>query len=101
MGKDDIGGGDAVATMVTYSTDGKRSHLRSVVVEDLHRSVVLLPAGSLSILQGKHQHGTACACKVWAQELVLDVTDTTFAVPVEAIVQTRTITNVKISKRKH
>lgn len=87
------------ATAITYSTDGKRSHLRTVLVTDARRVVVLLPAGRLETVQAKLLHGQHCAHKFWAEALGLQGDE--FAVPAEAVVQERTIANVKTSTRKH
>jgi hypothetical protein len=91
----------ATGTAITYKTGESARELRTVIVADAKRSVVLLPSGRLEILSARMLHGTACAHRFWAEQFGLDADDNTFAVPTEQVVQIRTMTNLKISKRKH
>lgn len=77
-----------MATAITYSTTGKARDLRTVVCEDVRSTVVLLPTGSLDIVQAKLLCGTSSRCDFWADELGLkDAHD--FAVPAAQIVAQR------------
>jgi hypothetical protein len=60
-----------VATAVTYSTTGRKGDLRTVICEDVRRTVVLLPAGRLEVMTAKLLCGTASRCDFWAAELGL------------------------------
>jgi hypothetical protein len=95
------GEGTMDALAVTYRTSNRASDLRTVIVTDATRSVVLLPAGRMEILRGTHAHGKSCACAFWAEALDLDIADDTFAVPSTAVVQTRPLPNVKSRKAWH
>ncbi|MGC1783599.1 MAG: hypothetical protein WA708_13835 [Acidobacteriaceae bacterium] len=73
---------------LTYQSGPRRSDLRTVICENATRSVVLLPTGSLDIVQAKLLCGTTSACDFWADELNLpDAHD--FAVPADNIVAQR------------
>jgi hypothetical protein len=78
-----------MAQAITYRTTEKRNDLRTVVVENVRSTVVLLPQGSLDVVQAKLLHGTSCAHSFWAAELGTD--SDTFIVPAAQIVQTREI----------
>lgn len=87
---------------VTYRTGTRARDMRTVLLTDARRSVVLLPGQArMEILQGQHEHGRACACRFWAEELGLDVSDRTFAIPAEAVAQARVLGNVKTRKAWH
>ena len=69
---------------------GRVRRLRTVFLEDVRTSLVLLPAGRLAIVSGKILHGAACRHETfWAPELGLDPDDETFAIPAEQVVATR------------
>jgi hypothetical protein len=79
-----------MATALTYRTGTSSSTLRTVIVEDVSRSVVLLPSGSLDVVRAKLLCGTSSACGFWAEELGLsDPHD--FIVQADQVVQTRPI----------
>jgi hypothetical protein len=88
------------ATAITYRTGDAASKLRTVVVRDARRSVVLLPSGRLEIIQANLLHGQACAHQFWAEQLGLDPESDDFVVPAEQVVQMSAM-NVKPSRRKH
>jgi hypothetical protein len=75
------------ATAITYSTDGKRSHLRTVIVSDVRSSTVLLPSAALDVVMAKHLHGSHCAHSFWDE--VLGTQDDDFAVPAAQVVARR------------
>ena len=88
-----------MATAVTYQSGPRRSDLRTVVVEDVKTSVVLLPAGRLEVLSAKLLHGTTCRCAWWAEQLGIPESDD-FVVPAESVRAQREIT-VAVNVRKH
>ena len=81
-----------MATAITYQSGPRRSDLRTVIVEDVRRSVVLLPTGSLDVLTAKLLHGTACRHPQWAEWLGTDPASDYFAVPAESVRAQRDIT---------
>lgn len=73
-----------MAVALTYQSGPRANDLRTVLVDDVRTSVVLLPAGRLDIVQAKLLCGIASRCDFWAQELGLqDAHD--FAVPADKI----------------
>lgn len=78
------------ATAITYRTGTSARELRTVLLDDVRESVVLLPAGSLDLVLGKLLHGTQCAHSFWAEQLGDQGDD--FAVPAEQIVARRPMT---------
>ena len=88
-----------MATALTYKSGPKARDLRTVIVEDVRKSVVLLPAGRLDIVTAKLRCGTASRCDFWAEELGLqDAHD--FAVPADQIVAQREMQIAARTKRK-
>jgi hypothetical protein len=87
-------------TALTYRTGTSASALRTVLVDDVHETVVLLPAGRLDVVVGKLLHGTTCRHELWAEQLGTDPDDNTFAVPAEQVVQQRTM-NVAVKTKTH
>jgi hypothetical protein len=78
------------ATAVTYRTGTSRSALRTVLVDDVRRSVVLLPAGRLDVLMAKLIHGTTCRKEsFWDEVLGQDHGDDAFVIPASQIVAKR------------
>jgi hypothetical protein len=73
-----------MAQAMTYQSGPRESDLRTVIVEDVRTSVVLLPTGSLDIVQAKLVCGTSSACGFWAAELGLPDAHA-FAVPADKI----------------
>ena len=89
-----------MATAITYSTTGRSKDLRTVVVEDVQNTVVLLPAGRLDVVQAKLLHGTADRCSWWADQLGVPHTDD-FVIPAASVVAQREMKiAVKIKTRK-
>jgi hypothetical protein len=88
----------ATAVAITYQSGPRKSDLRTVICEDVHSTVVLLPQGSLDIVQATLVCGTTSRCDFWAEELGLpDAHD--FAAPADKIVQTRPIQIAAIVRR--
>ena len=79
-----------MATAITDSTTGRRSDLRTIVVEteSVQSTVVLLPAGRLDVVVAKMLCGTTSRCDFWTQELGLSDPHS-FAVPQSSVVQIR------------
>ena len=90
-----------MATAITYSTTGKARDLRTVLVEDVRNSVVLLPTGRLDVVQAKLLHGTACRCSWWAEVLGSDPASDDFLVPSAQIVAQREMTVAVKTHHKH
>jgi hypothetical protein len=81
-----------MATALNYRTGTSRGALRTVVVEDVRQSVVLLPTGSLDVLMAKLLHGPTCAHeRFWAPVLDLDHESSEIAIPVEQVIAQRPI----------
>lgn len=78
-----------MATALTYRSGPKARDLRTVIVEDVRKSVVLLPAGRLDIVTAKLLHGTACRCVWWAEHLGTDPDSDDFVVQADQIVAQR------------
>ena len=87
-----------MAEAITYRTGATAGALRTVIVEDVARAVVLLPSGSLDVVTAKLLHGTACRCGFWADELGTDPDSDDFIVPAAQIVQQR---EMQIAVRAH
>ena len=81
---------------LTYQSGPRKSDLRTVVVEDARRSVVLLPQGRMEIVQAKLIHGTACRCSWWAEVLGTGPASDDFVVEASQIRQQR---EMKIAAR--
>lgn len=77
-------------TAVTYRTGESARALRTVIVDDVRTTVVLVPSGRLEVLVAKLLHGTACAHSYWDAELGTSGDD--FVVPVAQVVAQRPIT---------
>ena len=90
--------GTAISVAITYQSGAKRSALRTVIVDDVRSSVVLLPQGSMQILTAKLLHGSACRHSWWAQQLGTDPDSDDFAVPAELVVAQR---QIQIAVRAH
>lgn len=78
-----------MATALTYRTTERRKDLRTVIVEDVRNTVVLLPEGRLDVVTAKLLHGTACRCSWWAEVLGTDQASDDFAVAASQIVAQR------------
>ena len=89
-----------MATAVTYQSGPRKSDLRTVIVEDVRRSVVLLPTGSLDVLTAKLLHGTACRHPQWAEWLGTDPESDSFAVPAESVRSEREI-KIAVKVKSH
>jgi hypothetical protein len=89
-----------MAVAITYKSGPRAKDLRTVLVEDVRSSVVLLPTGSLDVVRAKLVCGTSSACGFWADELGLpDAHD--FAIPASAVRQQREIAiAVKVKTHK-
>jgi hypothetical protein len=60
-----------------------------VVVEDVRNTVLLLPAGRLSVIQAKLLHGSSCRHSWWAEVLGTDPASDDFVVAADQVVQQR------------
>ena len=90
-----------MAVAVTYQSGPRRADLRTVIVENVGHSVVLLPSGSLDLLTAKLLHGTTCAHSDWAEWLSTDPESDDFACPAESVRAQREIqVAVKARHRK-
>jgi hypothetical protein len=89
-----------MAQAITYKTGTSRSALRTVIVDDVRESVVLLPAGRLDVVHAKLLHGTSCRHAWWAEVLGTDPDSDDFIVPAEQIVQRREM-NIAVKARHH
>lgn len=89
-----------MATAITYRTTGRRSDLRTVLVDEVQESVVLLPTGPLDLIVGKLLHGTTCRHEFWAEALGTDPDSDHFAVPAEQVVARREM-QVAVRIKKH
>jgi hypothetical protein len=87
-----------MATAITYSTTGRKRDLRTVLVEDVRRTVVLLPSGSLDVILAKLLHGTSCAHKFWDEALGTVGDD--FVIPADQVVSQREL-QVAVRVKKH
>lgn len=86
-----------MATAITYKTGESASKLRTVLVDDARKSIVLLPAGRLEVMVGKQLHGQrACRHEFWDEVLGTDGDD--FAVLMEQVTQVREVGPIKIKK---
>lgn len=88
------------AAAITYQSGPRKSDLRTVLVGDVTRSTVLLPTGSLDVVQAKLLHGQACRHTFWATELGTDPESDDFVVPAATVRQIRTL-NVAIKTGRH
>jgi hypothetical protein len=87
-----------MATAITYQSGPKARDLRTVIVEDVRRSVVLLPTGRLDIVQAKLLHGTACRHEFWAEVLGTDPSSDDFVVEATQVRQVREM-NIAVKAR--
>jgi hypothetical protein len=88
-----------MATAITYSTTGRKRDLRTVVVEDVRQSVVILPTGRLDVTMAKLLHGTTCRCEFWVEALGTDPGSDDFVIPADQVVAVREIAiAVKIAR---
>ena len=74
-----------MATALTYQSGPRKNDLRTVVVEDVRRAVVLLPTGTFDVLSAKLLHGTSCAHSFWAEQLGTDPDSDDFVVPADSV----------------
>ncbi len=87
-----------MAVAITYQSGPRRSDLRTVIVEDVRHSVVLLPQGSLAVVHAKLLHGTACRCQFWNE--VLGTTGDDFVIPAAQVVAQRPM-QIAVKARHH
>jgi len=85
---------------ITYQSGPRKCDLRTVVVEDVRKTVVLLPAGRLEVLTASLLEGTCSAHDFWAEQLGTDPADHEFICPAEAVRQQREM-NVAAITRRH
>lgn len=81
-----------MATAITYQSGPRKSDLRTVIVDDVRQTVVLLPAGRMDVVVAKLLHGSACRHEFWAEALGTDPGSDDFAVEAGQVVQTREMT---------
>jgi hypothetical protein len=86
-----------MATAITYRTTDCAGKLRTVVLDDVRESVVLLPSGRMEAVLGKLVHGTTCAHAFWDE--VLGTSGDDFVVPAAQVVRQRDIVIVAKVKR--
>jgi hypothetical protein len=89
-----------MATALTYRSGPKARDLRTVTVEDVRKSVVLLPAGRLDIVTAKLLHGTACRCSWWAEQLGTDPDSDDFVVEASQVIAQREMAVAVRTKHK-
>jgi hypothetical protein len=91
-----------MAAAITYSTTVRKGDLRTVIVEDVRSSIVLLPQGRLSVLTAKLLHGTACRKEsFWDEVLGQAHDDDTFVIPADQVLARREIAiAVKVKRHK-
>lgn len=89
------------AQAITYSTAGRKRDLRTVVVEDVRTSVVLLPTVRQEIMTGRLLDGTSSRHDWWAEILGLPADSYDFAVAADQVVAQHPIQiAVKVKTRK-
>jgi hypothetical protein len=89
----------ATTEAITYRTGTKARDLRTVIVDDVRKSVVLLPTGSLDVVTAKLLCGSQCATPFWHEQLGISGAD--FAVTANQVVARRPITVATIAKHNH
>lgn len=87
------------AVAVTYQSGPRAKDLRTVIVEDVRTSVVLLPTGSLDVVRAKLLCGSQCATEFWHDQL--GTSGDTFIVSADQVVAQREIRVSTIAKHKH
>ena len=90
-----------MAVAITYESGPKARDLRTVLVEDVHQSTVLLPTGALDVTQAKLLHGTACRCSWWAEQLGTEPESDDFIVSTAQIVAKREMAVAVKTHHKH
>jgi hypothetical protein len=86
--------------MVTYQSGPRKSDLRSVLVDEVRQTTLLLPTGSLDVVQAKLLHGRACRHEWWAEQLGTDPASDDFVAPAEVIRSIREM-NVTVKTGAH
>jgi hypothetical protein len=86
----------ATATTVTYQSGPRKSDKRTVLVENVARQVVLLPAGRLEILTAKLLHGQTCRHEFWMDAIGADAD--TFAVAADQVVRISQTGPVRVNR---
>jgi hypothetical protein len=86
-----------VATAITYRTGEQATALRTVILDDVRCSVVILPTRRIDVLLGKLLCGTSCACSFWNH--VQDSDGSDFLIPSSSVVQRRDIQVAAVVKR--
>lgn len=90
-----------MATAITYQSGTRKSDLRTVVVDEVRTSVVLLPTGRLDVVMAKLLHGTSCRHDFWAEALGTDPESDDFVVEASQIRAQREMTiAVKVKRSK-
>lgn len=90
-----------MATAITYQSGPRKNDLRTVLVDEMRESTVLLPTGRLDVVVAKLLHGTACRHEFWAQALGTDPDSNDFVVEASQIRAQREMTiQVKVKGRK-
>jgi hypothetical protein len=90
-----------MAVALTYQSGPRKGDLRTVVVEDVRNTVVLLPQGSMDVVMAKLLHGTACRHPQWAEWLGTDPESDDFVVAADQIVAQRPMQIAVKAKRGH
>lgn len=78
-----------MAIAMTYQSGPRRNDLRTVLVENVERQVLILPTGRMDVVEAKLLHGTACRHEFWAERLGTDPDNDTFMIPADAVRQER------------
>lgn len=85
---------------LTYRSGPRKSDLRTVIVEDVRSTVVLLPTGRLDVLTAKLLEGTTSRHSFWAEVLGTDPADHQFICPADQFVARRPI-QIAVKVKKH
>jgi hypothetical protein len=87
-----------MTTAITYQSGPRKSDLRTVVVDDVRTSTVLLPTGRMDVVVAKLLHGTACRHKFWDE--ILGTSGDDFVVEASQVVFERDM-QVAVKVRRH
>jgi hypothetical protein len=85
---------------ITYQSGPRARDLRTVLVDEVRQTTLLLPTGSLDVVQAKLLHGRACRHEWWAEQIGTDPASDDFVAPAEVVRAIRTL-NVTIKTGRH
>jgi hypothetical protein len=89
-----------MATAVTYQSGPRKNDKRTVLLDEVRTSVLLLPTGRMEIMTGKLLHGTACRHTFWAEVLGTDASSNDFMLPADLVDDVREMTVAVKSRHK-